>query len=147
MALIYGFIFCFIGTLATCLSLAEYASMFVHRSPVPRTPADASHQVPNVGGTVSMGSRTGAQGLLSNNELDIRLDHVLGLAIDDRVTCVFGCDDHSGLSIGQPSDIRTEAVARNAHLLGHYIGGIFRQCLWGQISFYARRLSVSRTSR
>lgn len=28
IALIYGFIFCFIGTLATCLSLAEFASMF-----------------------------------------------------------------------------------------------------------------------
>ncbi|KAK6439601.1 hypothetical protein LTR95_004191 [Oleoguttula sp. CCFEE 5521] len=27
VALIYGFIFCFIGTLATCLSLAEFASM------------------------------------------------------------------------------------------------------------------------
>ena len=27
VALVYGFIFCFIGTLATCVSLAEYASM------------------------------------------------------------------------------------------------------------------------
>lgn len=29
VALVYGFIFCFIGTMATCVSLAEYASMYV----------------------------------------------------------------------------------------------------------------------
>jgi hypothetical protein len=31
--------------------------------------------------------------------------------------------------------------------LVHYIDGLFRQCVWGQVPFYARRLSVSRTSR
>jgi hypothetical protein len=29
VALVYGFFFCFIGTLCTCASLAEYASMYV----------------------------------------------------------------------------------------------------------------------
>lgn len=89
-----------------------------------------------------MGGRTSSKGLLSNNELDFWLDHILGLATDNRLTCVFGRHYHSGFSSDQPSELRTEAVAWNTHLLVHYIDGCFRQCVWGQVPFQARGLSV-----
>lgn len=53
VALVYGFIFCFIGTMATCASLAEYASMYVARPPRCLNCQLTSVQVANFSGAVS----------------------------------------------------------------------------------------------
>ncbi|KAK3670251.1 hypothetical protein LTR78_009906 [Recurvomyces mirabilis] len=61
VALVYGFVFCFIGTLATCASLAENASIY---QSTPRLNPDQelrSIQLTKFRYTVPMGGRAGAE--------------------------------------------------------------------------------------
>ncbi|KAK3654172.1 hypothetical protein LTR56_004227 [Elasticomyces elasticus] len=85
VALVYGFIFCFVGTLATCASLAEYASILT--------------QLANFRSSVSLGHRVGSEEIFPHHQLDPRMDHLLGLATHNGLACLSRSHHHQALLV------------------------------------------------
>ena len=71
-----------------------------------------------------MGRRIGATATATDYQLDLRLDHVLGLAAYNRLARISRRDYHPSYGHSQLSNyLCTAAMARYSHLLGHYSTG------------------------